>query len=128
MNRRHRTVRQAIAAALDIAKAVAYRTLNGIVGVWVDQGRLIRTGDLLDRLGADDLKDGQRSWYGKHCVKAYRAANQGAEPIKVWSQHRTSGRWIHVNVFNPLDPALYAALQTYKATRHLAAADYARCA
>ncbi|MBB4893518.1 hypothetical protein FHS39_002549 [Streptomyces olivoverticillatus] len=28
----------------------------------------------------------------------------------------------------PADPALYEALRTYKATRHLPAADFARCA
>ncbi|HKR51988.1 MAG TPA: hypothetical protein VJT72_20905 [Pseudonocardiaceae bacterium] len=128
MNRRLRTVRQAITAALGTGKALAYRTLSGIVAVHVDQGRLIRTGDLLDRLGADDLKDGHRSWYGKHCVKAYRAANDGAVPIRVWAQHRTTGRYVHVNVYNPLDRALYIALQTYKATRHLVAADYAEAA
>lgn len=128
MNRRHRTVRQAITAALQAGKHLAYRTLSGIVAVHVDQGRLIRTGDLLDRLGADDLKDGHRAWYGKHCVKAYRAATGGAEPIKVWAQHRTTGRWIHVNVYNPLDQALYVALSSYKATRHLVAAGYAEAA
>lgn len=128
MNRRLRTVRQAITAALGTAKALAYRTLSGIVATLVDQGRLIRTGDLLDRLGADDLKDGQRSWYGKHCVKAYRAANDGAVPIRVWAQHRTTGRFIHVHVYNPLDQALYVALTSYKATRHLVAADYSEAA
>jgi hypothetical protein len=128
MNRRHRTVRRAIAAALQAGKHLAYRTLSGIVAVHVDRGRLIRTGDLLDRLGADDLKDGEKSWFGRHVAKAYRAANDGAVPIRVWSQHRTTGRWIHVNVFNPLDQALYTALQTYKATRHLITADYTRCA
>lgn len=128
MNRRLRTVRQTIRAALGTGNALAYRTLSGIVAVLVDAGRLIRTGDLLDRLGADDLLDGQKSWYGRHCAKAYRAANDGAVPIRVWAQHRTTGRWIHVHVYNPLDRALYVALQSYKATRHLVAADYARCA
>ncbi|MFD9223798.1 hypothetical protein ACFWDI_28295 [Streptomyces sp. NPDC060064] len=128
MNRRLRTVRQAITAALQAGKHLAYRTLSGIVAQLVDQGRLIRTGDLLDRLGADDLKDGQKSWFGRHVAKAYRAANDGASAIKVWAQHRTTGRFIHVHVYNPLDQALYLALTSYKATRHLVAADYARCA
>ncbi|QIP87623.1 hypothetical protein GLX30_30385 [Streptomyces sp. Tu 2975] len=120
MNRRHRTARQAITAALHTSRHLAYRTLSGIVAVHVDQGRLIRTGDLLDRLGAD-LPDGQCSWYGRHVAKAYRAANDGAAAIKVWAQHRTTGRWIHVHVYSPVEPALYTALHTYKATRPLAA-------
>lgn len=127
MNRRLSTTRRTIRAAAQTSKHLAYRTLSGIVALHVDQGRLIRTGDLLDRLGADHLKDGQRSWYGKHCVKAYRA-NTGAEPIRVWAQHRTTGKWVHVFVYNPTDPALYTALTTYKATRPLVAADFAEAA
>lgn len=128
MNRRHRTARQAITAALHTSRALAYRTLSGIVATLVDEGRLIRTGDLLDRLGADDLKDGQRAWYGRHVAKAYRAANDGADAIRVWTQHRTTGKWIHVHVYNPLDSALYAALTTYKATRPLAQAQFTEAA
>ena len=128
MNATVRSITRSHRAARTTIKALAYRTLSGIVATLVDAGRLIRTGDLLDRLGADNLKDGHRSWYGKHCAKAYRAANDGAVPIRVWSQHRTTGKWIHVNVFNPLDQALYVALQSYKATRHLAAANYTEAA
>lgn len=127
MNRRLRTVRQAITAALRTSKHLAYRTLSGIVAVLVDQGRLIRTGDLLDRLGAN-LPDGQRAWYGRHVAKAYRAANDGADAIKVWAQHRTTGHWIHVHVYAPVDPALYVALHTYKATRHLVQDSYQEAA
>jgi hypothetical protein len=121
-------IRRTIAAALTASKALKYRTLSGTVAVLVDAGRLVRTGDILDRLGADDLKDGQRSWFGRHVAKAYRAANDGADAIRVWAQHRTTGRWIHVHVYNPAEPALYAGLRSYKATQHLTAADYARCA
>lgn len=122
-----RTIRRTHTAALDAAKALAYRTLSGVIATLVDQGRLIRTGDLLDRLGAD-LPDGQRSWYGRHVAKAYRTANDGADAIKVWAQRRTTGKWIHVHVYAPIDPALFEALRTYKATRGLVAADFARCA
>lgn len=114
-------------AARTTSKALAYRTRSGLIAAAVEQGTLIRTGDLLDRLGAD-LPDGQRSWYGRHAAKAYRAGHLGADAVKVWAQHRTTGRYIHVNVFEPTDPALYTALATYKATRHLVAADFARCA
>lgn len=111
-------------AARHMTKALKYRCLSGDIAVAVDTGTLIRTGDLLERLGADDLKDGQKVWYGRHCAKAYRAMNLGAGPLRVWAQHRTTGRWIHVNVFEPTDAALYTALQTYKATRHLVQADF----
>ncbi|MEU8623296.1 hypothetical protein [Streptomyces sp. NPDC048669] len=110
-------------AARTTSKALAYRTRSGLVAAAVEQGHLIRTGDLLERLGAD-LPDGQASWYGRHCAKAYRAANLGTNPVRVWAQHRTTGRWIHVNVFEPTDAALYTALTTYKATRHLGQADF----
>ncbi|MGW2113777.1 hypothetical protein [Streptomyces zhihengii] len=124
---RTRIRRLAIRAALGTSKALGYRCLSGIVALLVDQGRLIRIGDLIDRVGADELKDGQRSWLGRHVAKAYRAAH-GGDAIKVWSQHRTTGKWNHVHAYNPVEPALYAGLATYKATRHLAQTDYARCA
>ncbi|MBH0243938.1 hypothetical protein I3W98_15450 [Streptomyces cavourensis] len=115
-------------AARQVSKALRYRCLSGDIAVAVEQGTLIRTGDLLDRLGADDLKDGQKAWYGRHTAKAYRAAHLGADAVKVWAQHRTTGKWIHVHVYNPTDPALYTALTTYKATRHLSQADFAEVA
>ena len=112
---RHRTK----AAARTAVKALRYRCISGIVAVLVDAGQLIRTGDHLDRVGGSDLPDGQKSWYGRHVAKAYRKAH-GGDAIKVWAQHRTTGRWIHVHVYNPADPALLAGLHSYKATRHLA--------
>lgn len=114
-----KTRRTGQGAALNTHKSIAYRTLSGIVAHLVDTGRLTRTSDALTRFGGDHLPDGQQSWYGRHVVNAYRAAT-GADPIKVWSQHRTTGRWNHVYVYNPQDPALLAGLLTYKATRHLA--------
>lgn len=114
-------------AARTTSQALAYRTRSGLIAAAVEQGHLIRTGDLLDRLGADDLKDGHKSWYGRHVKKAYVAAH-GTAPVMVWAQHRTTGRWIHVHAYSPLDQALYVGLTTYKQTRHLVAADYARCA
>ncbi|MGW2594778.1 hypothetical protein ACWCXC_31555 [Streptomyces sp. NPDC001515] len=115
-------------AARTTTRALAYRCRSGLIAAAVEQGTLIRTGDLLDRLGADELKDGQRSWYGRHAAKAYRAAHLGIDAVKVWAQHRTTGRWIHVHVYAPTDPALYTALTSYKATSHLAQADYAEVA
>jgi hypothetical protein len=127
MNARTRTRRNTLRTAVTTSRALGYRTLSGIIAAHVEAGRLIRTGDFLARVGGGDLPDGQQSWFGRHTAKAYRAAT-GAEPLKVWAQHRTTGRWIHVNVFNPIDDALYTALHTYKATRHLLADTYARCA
>ncbi|MFJ7998979.1 hypothetical protein ACIQ7D_17785 [Streptomyces sp. NPDC096310] len=115
-------------AARTVIRALAYRCRSGPIAAAVEAGRLIRTGDLLDRLGADGLKDGQRSWYGRHVAKAYRAMHLGSDAVRVWAQHRTTGRWIHVHVYRPADPALYAALGSYKATKHLVAADFGRCA
>jgi hypothetical protein len=79
-------------------------------------GLLIRTGDMLDRLGIV-LPDGQQSWYGRHVAKAYRAAHNGQDAPKAWTRHRTTNRWIRVFVYPPTDPALIAGLHSYKATR-----------
>ena len=122
-----RTRRNTLRTATHASRALAYRTLSGIIASWVTTGRLIRTGDFLNRIGGSDLPDGQQSWYGRHAKKAYIAAT-GAEPLRVWTQHRTTGRWIHVHVYGPIDPALYAGLRTYKATRHLLAGTYAEAA
>ncbi|MEU8968143.1 hypothetical protein AB0D11_02510 [Streptomyces monashensis] len=115
-----RQLRRIHAAACTVAEALAYRVLSGIVAALVDAGQLIRTGDLLNRIGSSDLPDGQQSWYGRHVAKAYRAAHVGGDSVRIWTQHRTTGRWIHVYVYAPTDPALLAGLRSYKATRHLA--------
>lgn len=122
-----RTRRNTLHAAAATPKALGYRTLSGIIASYVATGRLVKTGDFLDRIGGGDLPDGQRSWFGRHVAKAYRAAN-GGDTVRVWSQHRTTGKWIHVLVYGAIDPALYAGLRTYKGTQHLLADTYARCA
>ncbi|MEU9323210.1 hypothetical protein AB0D91_05260 [Streptomyces canus] len=127
MNAAARTRRNTLHAAARTPKALAYRTLSGLVAAAVEAGKLIRTGDFLHRIGGADLPDGQQAWFGRHCAKAYRAAT-GTEPLKVWAKHRTTGRYVHVYVYNPADDALYTALHTYKGTRHLLAETYARCA
>jgi len=119
----HRTIRAAAATA----KALGYRTLSGLVVIAVEAGKLIRTGDFLNRIGGSDLPDGQQSWYGRHVAKAYRATT-GSEPLRVWAQHRTTGKWIHVLVYNPIDDALYTGLRSYKGTRHLLASSYQEAA
>ncbi len=116
-----------LAAASSTSKALAYRTLSGVIAVLVDTGKLIRTGDFIQRIGGSNLPDGQQSWYGRHVAKAYRATH-GGDTVRVWAQHRTTGRWIHVYVYNPADAALYTALHTYKATRHLLASTYQEAA
>jgi hypothetical protein len=127
MNAATRTRRNTLHAAAATTKALGYRTLSGLIAAAVEQGRLIRTGDFLQRIGGSDLPDGQQAWFGRHCAKAYRAAT-GGEPLRVWAQHRTTGKWIHVFVYGAIDPALYAGLRSYKGTQHLLADTYARCA
>lgn len=122
-----RTRRNTLHAAAKTCKALGYRTLSGIIAAHVEAGRLIRAGDFLQRVGGSDLPDGQQSWYGRHVAKAYRAAT-GSEPLKVWARHRTTGRFVHVMVYNPIEPALYAGLRAYKGTRHLLAASYTEAA
>jgi hypothetical protein len=114
-----RTRRNTLRTATQTAKALGYRALSGLVAAAVDAGHLIRTGDYLTRVGGGDLPDGQQSWYGRHVAKAYRQAH-GGDPVRVWAQHRTTGKWIHVYVYNPADTALTAGLRSYKTTRHLA--------
>lgn len=114
-----RTRRNTLRTALITSRALGYRTLSGIIAAHVEQGRLIRVSDFLDRIGGGDLKDGYQSWYGRHAKKAYITAN-GAEPLKVWAQHRTTGHWNHVAAYTPTDPALTAGLRSYKRTQHLA--------
>ncbi|WP_329390226.1 hypothetical protein [Streptomyces sp. NBC_01716] len=106
-------------AARLTSKALAYRTRSGLIAAAVEAGRLIRTGDLLDRLGAGDMKDGHKSWYGRAVKKAFVAAN-GTEPVRVWARHRTTGRWVHVHAYSPFDLSLYIGLATYRQTKHLA--------
>lgn len=122
-----RTRRNTLRTATHTSRALGYRTLSGIIAAHVHTGRLITVGTFLDRIGGADLPDGKRSWFGRHAKKAYRAAN-GGDSVKVWTQHRTTGRWIHVLAYNPIDQALYTALTTYKGTRHLLASNYAEAA
>jgi hypothetical protein len=124
---RTRIRRLAIRAALSTSKAVGYRCLSGVIALLVDAGQLIRTGDLLDRLGADDLKDGYKSWYGRHVKKAFIAAN-GHPPVMVWAKQRTTGKWIHVAAYSPFDLSLYIGLATYKQTAFLAQPEFFQAA
>lgn len=112
---------------LHTSRALAYRTLSGLIAAAVETGRLITVGTFLDRIGGTNLPDGKRGWFGRHAKKAYRATN-GGDPIKVWTQHRTTGRFIHVHVYNPIDNALYEATASYKGTQHLLADTYAEAA
>lgn len=116
-----------ITAVRRIDTPLRYVALSGSHWDAVQAGRLIRTGDFLDRVGGEDLLDGQRSWFGRHAKKAFITAT-GKTPLMVWAQHRTTGRWIHVAIYSPLDLALYTALRTYKGTRHLLASSYSEAA
>jgi hypothetical protein len=127
MTARTRTRRNTLRTAAATTKALAYRTLSGLIATAVEAGRLILITSFLTRIGGDDLPDGKISWLGRHCAKAYRATH-GTSPIRVWAQHRTTGKWNHVYAYGPIDPALYAGLRTYKGTRHLLASSYTEAA
>jgi hypothetical protein len=122
-----RTRRNARRAATRTSYALYYRTLSGIIAAHVEAGRLIKTGDFLQRIGGGELKDGVKSWFGRHVAKAYRAAN-GGDAVKVWARHRTTGRWIHVYAYGVVDEALYEGLFNYRGTQHLLASNYAEAA
>jgi hypothetical protein len=127
MNAATRTRRNALRTATHTSRALGYRTLSGLIAAAVEAGRLIKTGDFLERIGGGELKDGVKSWFGRHVAKAYRATN-GGEPLKVWTQHRTTGRWIHVHAYGVVDDALYAGLFSYRGTQHLLASNYSEAA
>lgn len=128
MTDRTRTARRnTLRAATRTSYALYYRTLSGLIAAAVEAGRLIKTGDFLERIGGGELKDGVKSWFGRHAKKAYIAAN-GTEPVRVWAQHRTTGHWIHVHAYGPIDEALYEGLFTYKGTQHLLASNYSEAA
>ncbi|MFI7293980.1 hypothetical protein [Streptomyces sp. NPDC050121] len=122
-----RTRRNDLYAAAKTCKALGYRTLSGAIVSLVETGRLILITGFLNRIGGSDLPDGKVSWLGRHCAKAYRETH-GNSPIRVWAQHRTTGKWNHVYAYGPIDPALYAGLRTYKGTRHLLASSYTEAA
>jgi hypothetical protein len=116
--------RRTQAAARTAPNALRYRAISGDIAVLVETGRLVRTGDFLNRIGGSDLPDGKQSWFGRHVAKAYRQEH-GGDSVRVWAQHRTTGKWIHVHVYGPIDEALYAGLRSYKGTRHLLATEAA---
>jgi hypothetical protein len=116
--------RRTKAAARTAPKALRYLVINGRLAVLIADGRLVRTGDFLARIGGSDLPDGKQSWFGRHVAKAYRTAT-GRDPLRVWAQHRTTGKWIEVNVYGAIEDALYAGLFAYKGTRHLLTTEVA---
>lgn len=122
-----RQLRRTHAAAQRVTRALAYRARSGHIAAQLEAGHLIRTGDFLDRIGGNDLPDGKKSWFGRHVAKAYRATT-GRDALKVWAQHRTTGKWIHVHVYGPIDEALYTGLFSYKGTRHLLASNFTEAA
>jgi hypothetical protein len=127
VNAATRTRRNTLRTATRTTKALGYRTLSGHIAAAVEAGRLVRTGDFLERVGGGDLKDGQKAWFGRHVAKAYRKAT-GTEPVRVWAQHRTTGKWLHVFAYGVVDEALYEGLFAYKGTRHLLAANFTEAA
>lgn len=114
-----RRIARTLTAVLALPQQALFALLNGAaIQRMLNTGDLIRTGDYLTAMGGGDLRDGYQSWYGRAVAKAYRIANR-RNPLKAWVQHRTTGRWIRVNVFAPGDPALLIGLRTYGRTAHL---------
>jgi hypothetical protein len=125
-----RQIQSTLTRVMALPKAALFHLLNGAaIQRLLGSGDLIRTGDYLIQMGGGDLRDGYQSWYGRAVVKAYRQANH-REPLRAWVQHRTTGRWIHVYVYCPGDPALLAGLASYSRTAHLvpAGATFAEAA
>jgi hypothetical protein len=112
MNATIRTITRSHQAARTISKALAYRTLSGIVAVDLEAGRVIQCSEFLRRLGIDeDIIRSLRSWFGRYAAKAWRKTTHG-EPRKVWTL--IDGRWTHVAVYRPNSFALPAAVASYK--------------
>jgi hypothetical protein len=127
VNAKTRTRRNTLRTAVTTSRALGYRTLSGLIAAAVEAGRLVKTGDFLQRIGGGDLKDGQKAWFGRHVAKAYRKAT-GTEPVRVWAQHRTTGKWLHAFAYGVVDDALYTGLFSYKGTQHLLAANFTEAA
>lgn len=114
-----RRITATLASVLALPTTALFRLLNGAaIQRMLDQGDLVTVNTVLDGLGGSDLKDGYKSWAGRHIAQAYRVANQ-RQPLRAWVQHRTSGRWIHVFVYAPGDEAITAGLRMYGRTAHL---------
>lgn len=101
----------------------AFRLLNGAMQERLDNGALTTADAWLDNHGVPaDFRDGYRSWYGRHVVKAYRAAHHGREPRRAWVQHRTTGYWVPVFAYPSNAPALTVGARSYTRTAHLVTA------
>lgn len=124
MNAKH--IRRSITAALHTSRPLRYAALSGNVLAALTTGRVIRVSTFLERLGCDaDFTHRYGSPFGRHTAKAYRT-HAHAEPLRCWIER--DGRWLHVFVYAPADPAFTAAVATYKRTAHLTAAAYTEAA
>lgn len=107
-----RRLTAAIRRAVQVSRHIRYATLNGPLQEQLNTGLLIQASTYLRTLG---LNDGGvisfRSHYGKKVKAAYRANNNDRTPLMAWVQ--IDGRWMHVCVYAPADPALRAAVTAY---------------
>jgi hypothetical protein len=102
----------AIRAAVQIGRAARYATLNGPLQQQLNEGRLIQASTYLRTLGVEDAGIRSfRSWYGRKVKAAYRDQHGHLNPQMAWAQ--IDGRWMHVCVYNPSDPALRAGVEAY---------------
>ncbi len=121
-----RQITARLAAVTRLPKAALFHLLNGsAIQQMLDLGQLVTVNTILDSYGVgDDFKDGYRSWTGRSIAAAYRRTHR-FEPLKAWVQHRTTGRWIHANVYVPGDIAIATGLRGYSRTAHLVPAPRA---
>ncbi|MTE20246.1 hypothetical protein F0L17_14235 [Streptomyces sp. TRM43335] len=109
--------RRTITAAINTTRTLGYTTLSGATLTALTTGQLIRISTYLQQLGLDDdFTNRYASPFGRHAAKHYRN-RAGHDPRRCWINR--DGRWIHVFVYAPNDPALTAAVASYKRTAHL---------
>lgn len=115
-----RQITSTLARVAALPKPFLFALLNGrAIQQMLDLGQLVTINTVLDELGGSDLRDGFKSWAGRHIASCYRLNNGGRKPIRAWVRHRTTGRWIHVFVYVPGDAAIEQGLRSYNRTAHL---------
>jgi hypothetical protein len=107
-----RRLTAAIRTAVQVSRAARYMALNGPLQEQLNSGLLIQGSTYLRTLGLNDGGVSSfRSHYGKKVKAAYRDNNNGRTPLMAWVQ--IDGRWMHVCVYHPADPALRTGVAAY---------------
>lgn len=118
---------KAIRRAVQVSRAIRYATLNGPLQEQLNSGQLIQASTYLRTLGLNDGGVASfRSHYGKKVKAAYRDNNNGRTPLMAWVQ--IDGRWMHVCVYHPADPALRTGVTAYPRLADTVRASYQEAA